>query len=721
MLNTKFIKSGTRFDRDYKGNVSAPLFRKKFKLNDIRNALLKICGLGYGYAFINGKAVTEDLFTAPVSNYDKMCWYNEYDVSGLLKKGVNVIAIICGCGFFNENFPSNWDNDKAVWRDNPKIALSLEINGKIVLRSDESFLCKENSFVTHNQLRSGETFDARLYDPDWKDVEYDDSTWNNAIVDNDFKPQLRLCECEPIRETKRYDFIDCKKTDKGYLLDFGQNMSGYVSAQIDAPEGSEIKFSHSEEVYPDGSLKLNGLNILYPTVDFQVDRYICGKVNYRWSPKFTYHGFRYILVEGLSAPPILGSIQAVFVHQAVKRTSAFECSDELLNKIYNAGILSTQSNMFYSLTDCPTREKFGWTNDAQASAEQILINFDCKRFFEKWIEDFKSNITEDGKLPAIVPTHGYGFQAGPVADGCLFEIPYRVYQYTGDSEMLIDCLPFFERYYNFFMSDESIDTDWLCDWDGFNNHDVDRTFIKAVYTIKFCEIIGLTYILKGKLPERRYSCDKLEAINELKKNLTIEGTSKIASQTIIATLICLGIGEKKKLIEQLKALIDKNNGHFNCGMFGIQYIYEALSQNGESEYAYKIITAKGEPGFSAWFERGATTLWETWSDSGFTDSRNHHMYSNVLAWFFKYLLGISCEPEHPAFSRVEIKPCFIDELDYCRGSVITPKGKLCVKWKRADGSIKLDIEVPEGICACFAGKELHAGENVFELSKKSKN
>lgn len=269
-----------------------------------------------------------------------------------------------------------------------------------------------------------------------------------------------------------------------YLIDFGVNISGYVSAFFNETEGTEITISHAEEVYPDGRLKLNGLNVLYPTVDFQVDKYICGRKNFVWSPKFTYHGFRYVMVEGLTKAPTKESIKAVFVHQDVKTISEFECSNQLLNKIYEAGIRATYSNMFYSLTDCPTREKFGWTNDAQASAEQTLINFDCKLFYEKWIEDFKSCMSEEGALPAIVPTHGYGYYHGPVADGAFFEIPYQVYMYTGDGSMLKSCLPYFKKYYSFFLSKNNGDNLWLCDWDGFSNHNINKDFIKYFYIWK---------------------------------------------------------------------------------------------------------------------------------------------------------------------------------------------------------------------------------------------
>ena len=588
------------------------------------------------------------------------------------------------------------------------------MDGKKILKSDESFLCRENSFVVHNQLRSGEIFDARLYSPDWNKLDFDDSDWKNAVTDDKIKPYFKKCECEPVREMKTLSYKSCTKTEEGYLLDYGVNISGYIRAFIDMPEGTKVVFRHAEEVYPDGRLKLNGLNVLYPSVDFQTDRYICGKKNYLWSPKFTYHGFRYVLIEGLSAPPDKKDIKAVIVHQNVKKISEFSSSDRLLNKIYSAGIRSVQSNMMYSLTDCPTREKFGWTNDAQASCEQILINFDSKRFFEKWLEDFKFNMLPDGQIPAIVPTHGYGYGHGPVADGSFFEIPYRIYQYTGDSGALIGCLTYFKKYYNYFTSDKCDETDWLCDWDGFTNHDIGKDFIRLIYTVKICDIIIFTMKFTGE-DSGIYKRDRKNAMKALKKFIDKDGRCSINSQSAVAALICFNAGDKHKLIGQLKNMIDIKGGHFDCGMFGIQYIYKALSDNGEGEYAYKIITAKGAPGFENWFSRGATTLWETWVDSGFTDSRNHHMYSNVLQWFFVYLLGIKADKNAGGYKKDEFSPTVIKKMRYCKGSVITPFGKISVKWEKLGNRTEYTVNLPEGIKGYHKGEPLHSGINIINI------
>lgn len=712
-FNAKFIKATNTFDATYQGDVCAPLFRKKFVLGEFSNAEIFVCGLGYGYYYVNGKSVSDDLFTAPVSSYDKLVWYNVYNVTDLLNVGENVLAIALGNGFFNENFTSHWKNHEAPFRDNPKFALQLVVDGNVVLTTDETFVCTETSFVTRNELRSGETFDATKYDANWKSLSFDDTAWHNAVTDESgFAPQRKECKCEPVRECQEYDFVSCTQTDEGYLLDFGTNFSGYIRAKIDENKGTVVTFSHAEEVDNNNKLKLNGLNILYPTVDFQVDRFVCGKPMW-WSPKFTYHGFRYVLVQGLTKPPQKGSIKGVFVHQIVNNTSTFECSNSLLNKIYNAGIRAVQSNMHYALTDCPTREKFGWTNDAQASAEQICINFNVNKFLRKWLDDFESVLTPNG-LPCIVPTHGnYGYNWGPVNDGAFFEIPYRFYQYTGDGSLLVDCLPCFKKYYGFYQSEDNVQDIWLGDWDGLNNRSIDMHFIKLFYTVKFCNIIALAQSLAGE-DNGFYANESAVAKNGLLQYLNADGSSSINNQTATSMLLCLGIGNKRALTKQLLRCFDEYDGHLHCGMLGIQYVYDALSQNGCVEKVFDAITAEGEPSFKAWFDNGATTLWETWTDK-VTDSRNHHMFSNVLAWFTKYLLGYKVTVDVSGNITTVLEPQFIKQLDYCKGSVFTQCGKLELSWERIGNKVRYVANVPDGLQISFNGKQLNSGTNTFEL------
>ena len=722
-FNAPFIKSRTPFNSDEHAPFPAPIFRKRFNLKETENAILNFCALGYGYCYINGKAVSKDLFCAPASEYDKLLWYNQYSVSNLLRKGENVIAVILGNAFFNENFPSVWEHHKAAWRDNPKFSLSLSVNGETVLESDENFLYTEDSFVIYNQLRSGETFDARLYKNNWKDLDYDDSAFLNPVIDDKLKNVKRkLCGCEPIREFEEYDFVSAKKTDEGYLLDFGVNISGYLRICVNEKSGTIIEMKHAEEVYENGNLKLNGLDIFYPTVDFQVDRYICTEKNYEWSPKFTYHGFRFVLVKGLTKPPKKGEFKAIFVHQAVERIADFTCSNELINKIYDAGIRATYSNLHYVLTDCPTREKLGWTNDAQSSFEQMYINFNIKSFMEKWGTDILVSMQNSGAIPAVVPSHGYGFHLGPVADGILFELPFIEYLYLGNPEKLIKFLPYLKRYYELYYTSKTLDrTCWLGDWDGLKNRFDDSSFIYYFYIIKFCDILILSQSLAGETVNERYIADKTEAQEWIKSEYILENNhSAVDSQTIISMLLFLNISDKTPLLEQLKSRIEADNYHLTSGMLGLQYVYRVLFENDLGEYAYKLITAKGQPSFSYWFENGATTLWETWEDTNRTDSRNHHMLSGVLAWFFKGFLGLSPSIANPGYKKIELKPCFAKELNYCEGNVSTTCGIIFARWERKGNEIEYRVTIPQGIVATFQNTLLTSGENKFIIKEVTK-
>jgi len=362
-----FIKAPVRFDPSAAGD--APMFRKRFTVTEpIQTATVHVCGLGYAYYYLNGQPISPDLFTAPVSDYTKTLWYNSYDVSGKLRQGENIFAVICGNGFYNEYFQSAWEQNLAPWRDNPKFILVLEINGKAALCTDDTWLCSPASATIYNQLRSGEHFDARLYDPAWNTYAFDDNGWKQAKVDSK-RPtgEFRLCSCEPIREDRVYPAKTMTKMDENrYIFDIGQNISGYVRLKVDQPAGDELVIRYAERLDDKGEMDYCKMQDYYPESVVQRDKVICSGKPLTWSPQFTYHGFRFIEVTGLKNPA-LDMVSGVFVHQMVDKKSSFSCSDAFLNELFRAGQMSTLANMFYMPTDCPTREKMGWCNDVQAS------------------------------------------------------------------------------------------------------------------------------------------------------------------------------------------------------------------------------------------------------------------------------------------------------------------------------------------------------------------
>ena len=343
----------------------------------------------------------------------------------------------------------------------------------------------------------------RKYDPSWLDVEYDDSDWSYAIERKETTlGELRPVTCQPMRETERIEPVRLTKTLDGYLVDFGVTISGYMEITLNAPRGKEILFRYTEELDESGAPRYNGMDAenFYPESPFHLNKLIASGAVDTFKPMFSYHGFRYVVIEGLENEPI--SIFAHFTHNDVAHISDFECGNEVLNYIYNAGIRSTYSNMFWCLTDCPTREKLGWTLDAQASMEQTLINFDIVPLYKKWFEDIKVSMFEDGSLHGTIPAPDWewGHRCGPVCDCLLYDLPYKIYLYTGDSKMLEDSLDYFVRYADFLEKkcDENY-TFALGDWLGYTSSKIiPKEFVRDFYLIKALKITEFAYSLLVK-------------------------------------------------------------------------------------------------------------------------------------------------------------------------------------------------------------------------------
>ena len=713
-----FIKPDVPFVREYKKENYAPMFRKKIVLPEVKCAKLTVCGLGFAYYYINGKPVSADLFTAPVSDYTKTLWYNEYDVSHLLQEGENTFAVICGNGWYNESMQSDWFYNKAKWRDLPKFILKLETDGNTALVSDETWKCAPKSAVCFNELRNGEYFDARLYNEEWTKAEYDDSDWENAVRDV-FPPvgMFRKCECEPIREFTEYEPVSVQKVgEKKYLYDIGQNISGYARIQTTGKNGDMLTIRYAETVSDDLSLYLGDIPRPYQEGEMQTDRLILSGKPIIWSPKFAYHGFRYIEIDGINDVDEV-KVGGIFVHQDIKRKTEFSCSDAFMNTLFEAGVMSVYSNMFYQLTDCPTREKLGWTNDAQASCDQILINFHSVDFFKKWYQDILDAQMPDGALPGIIPTSGWGYHwgNGPVSDGILFELPYRVFLHSGDDSLLKDGYPYMKLYLSFLKRRENGDgftSFGLDDWSAPNLRvTTPIELINAVLTVWFYEVANLA------AKRLNVSEDFSEEIHNMKKRIIKtyihqDGTCVVHEQTAVALLIYFDIYEDiKPLAEQLKKLVEEKDFHHDCGMVGIRRLLPVLNKCGLQEYAYKILTAEGNPGYKEWFELGATTLWERWQGENNPDSKNHHMYSGFMAWMIETVCGICVDETRPGECVYLLKPYRFENLSKVACTYETPHGKIAVSVN--DDTMKVNIE--DGVKVFCRGKQLPGGETIITL------
>ncbi|MDR0589352.1 MAG: glycoside hydrolase family 78 protein [Spirochaetaceae bacterium] len=732
-----FIKAPVPFIREYDRERSpCVLFRRDGDLKKSGKAVMYLCGLGYAYCYINGEVWSADLFTAPVSDYRKTLWYTVHDVTDLIREGRNSFAVLCGNGFYNESLPSSWNFDQAPWRDNPKFIMRLDIDGRTVLSSGDPWKCTDKTPVLYNELRSGEHFDARLYRSDFATAPVDESFMDALADDTPPGGVFREHTCEPVRECGVYPAIKRFQTGpKRFVFDVGQNISGYIRLKVRQKPGDRLTIRYAESLKEDHSLELFTMNRHYPASPFMTDEFICNGEEFTWSPRFTYHGFRYIEIEGLDTGE-LDQVSGVFVHQDIPAASSFECSDPVLTDLFRIGRMASWSNFFYMPTDCPTREKLGWTNDAQASAEQMLINFSAVGFFTKWYTDILDAQAEDGSLPGVIPTGGWGYEwgNGPVSDGILFEIPARLYQYTGDPALLLRGRGAFRKYLDYLETRKDprgMVNFGFADWTSPAKNKIPLELVNTVYVTKFLRIAETAASLAGDAAEIIHYKREIEKTLGIFRRfyLTGSGLSVIDEISAIAMTIAgeMYAGGARESIPpgqfppelvplkgQLQKAIEGNNFHHNCGMAGMPHLFQALEICGLTEYGVKILRSNGFPSYRSWLDQGATTLWEEWKipeDSSI--SLNHHMYSCFMAWILKSLLGIRMAGGTRAWEKVEIAPSY-ECLDSCKGHVDTPKGRISLSWERLENTARIRAEIPPGVDALFFGKPLKPGLNLME-------
>lgn len=716
-----FIKPAEPFDEGYNETNNAPVYAVDFTVDEeIVTAELRVCALGIGYAYVNGKRASDGLFAPPWSDFDKTLWYVSYDVKDAVNCGKNRLAVLCGNGFMNEDIPNTWGSTDSPYRDHPKVICELIVNGRTAVSTGSDWRYTLRTPYLMNRYRTGAAYDLRIPLPVSSDTDITD--WHSAVPDDRApKGVFRLCDCEPIREIEEYSPISVTKLeDRKYLYDFGVNSSGYARITTRQSAGDVLTLRYAEEINGDLTLKTNEMENFYCGNPTHVETLITSGEPATFSTLLSYYGFRYLMIENLDTDALI-DLKAVFVHQDIERRSDFECSNEFLNTLFKCGIRATYSNLFYMPTDCPTREKYGWMNDAQSSSEQILTDFHAEKLLSRWSIDICDALDDEKGLPGIVPTFGWGYKwgNGPVSDGSLFEQGYRIYLHSGDSSTLVRSLPYFRRYFAYLRTREDENgflNFGLPDWANPQENDggTPRAFINAVLRVRFARIAQLAAELAGEDAEEFKREEETQTALVLSNYLTEDGRCSVDEQTAVSLLVYHGIYRAiEPLAAQLKELVERFDFHHNCGMLGLRHLYMALNKCGLQEYGYRILTAKGFPSYRTWTENGATTLWERWTCR---ESKNHHMYSDFMSWLIKTAGGINPNENKPCFETVEIAPYYFRDLTLVRAHYDTPKGRVRTEWKREENGISLRITAPSDGTVLYNGAFLPAGESVFTVS-----
>lgn len=710
-----FIKATEEFSTLDK-HIPAPYFRRSFELDMAPvKAELLITGLGYYEVYINGENITKGFLAPYRSNIDDYVYYDKYDIKDKLKTGKNTIGIILGNGMKNAPGAFIWDFEKARFRGAPETAFSLELDygneNKELIVSDSKTVTAPSPII-FDDLHFGEYYDARLEIPGWNLPEFDDSAWKSALKAETPCGEARICDADPIRLINTMKPVSITECDGSYIYDFGLNSAGLCTLKIKGKAGQRVLLQYFETLV-DGKPYVHN-NRFHAEDRYQEDEYyLSGNGTEEYTPRFTYHGFRYVLVSGITAEQATEELLTYLELSSLnERAGSFKCSDDVINKIEEATVRSDISNFHYFPTDCPQREKNGWTADASLSAEQLLLNLRPERSYKEWMRNIYKALKDNGQLPGIVPTTGWGYHwgNGPAWDNVIINLPYYTYIYRGDTDILKELSIPLMRYLNYLFSrldSKGLMEIGLGDWcppqtlendreDGFKTPLI---VTDTILTYDIAKKAAFVYETLGQEPQKQFAlslADKVRAA--FRDNLLDKETGAVFgnTQTVQAMAIFYGMlegAEKEKAFGLLLKYIDEADGHFNTGVLGGRVIYNVLAENGEIDLAYNMIVRPDFPSYGNWIARGATTLWECCCpEGGRILSYNHHFWGFISGWFYIYLAGIRVNPDGNDTSNVDIKPLFPKKLDSVDAYHDTPHGRIAVKWNKNGKEVVLEID-----------------------------
>jgi alpha-L-rhamnosidase len=690
-------------------SMPAPLYRREFTLDGaVRRATLHICGLGFYVARINGRRVGDHVLDPSVSQYDRRVRYVTYDVTDMLRAGANAVGVTLGSGWYNGHTVEFWNLDRAVWRDYPKLILELKVQTesgkKFRLGSDGSWRVAEGP-ILFDGLRNGEHYDARAERPGWYRPGYDDSDWEQATIvpgpGGVLEPQL----APPCRVMKTIAPVSLRELKSGAVIyDMGQNMAGWAQLRVSGPAGTQVTLRYAERLNPEGDLDIAGMDRFVESGEFQTDRYtLKGEGNELWEPGFTYHGFQYVRVEGLPGKPSLDAIRGRVVHTAFDEVGGVETSSETLNHLQNCTRWSYVGNFVGFPTDCPHREKNGWTGDAHLAAETGLLNFGAGVAYGEWLDSIADCQRPSGQVPAIVPCAGWGYNwgSGPAWDSALILIPWYIYLYTGDRSHIDRLYPAMARYVGYLgtLATDHIVHFGLGDWCAVDGK---RTAPSALTSTAYYYVDACLLARFATLTGRDREAAAFEAlaarIRRAFNAAFYRGDGRYADgqMTALACAVYQGLVEDDQrpvVVARLVDAVQANDGKVDFGILGAKYLPRVLAEHGHADLALRLFTQPAFPGWAHWLQDGATTLRENWNSS---DSQNHIMFGDISACLYHYFAGIVPEPRRPGFKRVTLRPHLVEGLDWIKAWHRAPAGIIRSAWKRAGGKVTFDVTLPEG-------------------------
>lgn len=726
--------------------LASPLLRKTFtSKKKVVSALAYLTAKGLYEAAINGKRISNHYFAPGWTSYHNHIQYQVYDVTDHIRNGENVIGVVLGDGWYKGRIGFNYQ--KQFYGNSRALLMQLELvfsdGTKETIDSDDTWKFNYGPIVSSN-IYDGETYDARKELDGWDNIAFDAKTeWKGVKILNPGAEKLVGMSGPPVSKHEKFKALRIFKTPQGEtVVDFGQNMVGWVSLKAKGSSGTTISIRHAEVLDNAGNFYTTNLRSAKQTNTFTLR----DNVEQIFEPHFSFQGFRYVKVDGYPGELKKEDISAVAIYSDMKPTGKFSTSDSLLNQLQHNIEWGQRGNFVDVPTDCPQRdERLGWTGDAQAFASTAAYNMDVSGFFTKWMKDVSFDQLSDGSVPFVVPNVLTERDAGATGWGDVATIiPWQMYVSYADKGILIAQYSSMKKWVDF-MSSKSTNNLWntgfhFGDWLFYRpNDDTDgRSAVTDKYMIAQTFYAHSTQLLinSAKVLHKAEDVLKYEMLlKNIKSAFQIEymtTSGKLVSNTQTAYVLALQFDMlpenlRSQAADRLVANIKDYGNHLTTGFLGTPYLCHVLSRFGHLDVAYDLLLQKSYPSWLYPVTKGATTIWERWDgikqDGTFQNpgmnSFNHYAYGAIGDWMYKNIAGINPVTEQPGYKNIVIAPQPGGNLTYAIGELETAYGTVKSSWTISKGIFKLDVTIPVNTTALIVlpktGKKEQIGSGNYHF------
>jgi len=730
-------------------SVPAPHVRQTFTVDQpVARARLYVTAMGLYEAQVNGHRVGDDVFTPGWTDYSTRVQYQAYDVTAQLHAGEHAFGVLLGDGWACGHVA--WCG-RQVYCDRPMLMAQLEVEledgNRFTLCSDEHWKWTTGP-VLESDFLMGESYDARQELGQWTRAGYDDSHWRYVDVFDDpgaavvasASPRVkRIMEIEPVADPTPGP---SRHGQRSWVFDLGQNMVGWARLKVRGKAGQTITLRFAEILDAKGQLYTDNLRRARAT-----DYYTCrGEGEEVWEPRFTFHGFRYVEVSGMTEQPGRDAVTGIVLHSDTPATGTFECNDALINQLQRNIQWGQRGNFLEVPTDCPQRdERLGWTGDAQVFVRTAAFNMDVAGFFAKWQQDIADAQLEGGGVPNVCPNPlGSDHDGGPAWSDAAVICPWTMYQCYGDERLLAEHYPSLQRYVDHLLaiSKDGIRShpdadvwhgygDWLAQ-DGSTNNSANtpKDLIGTAFVAHDCRLMSRIAAAIGKDADVAKYEQLFERTRQRFCARFVTGDGLVIGQTQTAYVLALHFdllpeSQRPAAVDALVRDIHKRGMKLSTGFVGSPYLPHVLSRFGHDEVAFALLHQMDWPSWLYAVTQGATTIWERWDgwthDRGFQstgmNSFNHYAYGSIGEWLYSRVAGIA--PGRAGYKHVHFAPTPGGKLTQARATLQTLYGEVSSAWTLSAGAFTLQVKVPANATATVqlpdgsAATDVAAGSHTF--------